>query len=339
MQRPLCAVGSASLLVLGVAACAGSTNLELEMSKMRRDLAAMKKDLQDTQLAVQRLESQVTILSLNNRDEMSSPPPTAVATAPTKEAREAAPPHKATPPVAEAKEPKRERAQTKHAAGDPKQVLPVVRLGGKAEAPPPEDPAWVDPGAQDDGSPPIMIQLGADEAQKGQERIAVDHEVLKHPDPILGKRAESAAKAPSMHTEARAAEATSVEIESEYSAALAKLRAEQKPAEAKTLFEAFRAKHPKSNLADNAMYWSAECDFAMKSYPEAIQGFEKLIKARPRSQKVPDALIRIGESWVALGEKAKAKPVLEKVIDSYPKSDAANRARSTLEAIAREGGS
>jgi tol-pal system protein YbgF len=284
--------------------CASTSGIEEEMSKMRRDLVAMRKELSDTQLAVQRLEGQITLLSVG-RGRVERAPETEVA-------------------AAEAP------AKKKAAAAKSSRVLPVVRLGNKAEVQS-EDEAWIDPGAVDDGSPPLVITLGPDEAHE-KDRITVDHDVLKKPDPVLGKTEKSAEKKVAPN------EATSADIEAEYQAALAKLRGEGKPQEALALFAAFREKHPRSNLADNAAYWSGECHFAMQAHERAIAEFSELVREYPRSSKRADAMVRIGESWLALANPKKAGEAFSQVIDAYPKTDAAGRARARLSTIPAEGG-
>jgi tol-pal system protein YbgF len=311
------------LLALQVLGCASTSGIETEMSKLRRDLAQMKKDLQDTQVAVQKLEGQVTLLSLDRHVEQA--PPTQVASAQpaaTQPTVKSAP--KSSAPASSLRAAKADpRAQAQPQTG---KVLPVVRLSAKAQQAGVHDDTWVDPGELDDGSPPIEIKLRSED-DGARERIAVDHEVLKHPDPVLSKTP------PAKSSAIKPEEATSQQIESEYSQALARLRADNKPEEALSMFETFRTSHPRSNLADNALYWSAECHFQMKAYDRAIAAFEKLVHDRPRSQKVPDALIRSGEAWIALGQSDKAKPILKQVIDSYPKSDAAGRAKTALDGL------
>lgn len=299
--------------------CASTSNLEVEMSRMRRELAQTKKELADTQLAVQRLDSQVTILSLG-REQVDRAPTTRVAGAsarPRDGGGSARPESKVA--GAGGKSAVRRSESTK--GGNP--VLPVVRMTNKAE---PEaagqDESWVEAGALDDGSPPIMIQLKGNE-ESGNERLPVDHDVLKKPDPVLAKKA----RAP--------AESNRADVETEYANALAKLRNDHDPEAALALFEAFRERHPRSPLADNAGYWSAECHYALKAYARAIAGFERLVKERPHSQKQADALLRIAESWNALSEPGKAKPVLEQIISEYPKSEAAARARVALDTLGK----
>lgn len=308
------ALAIAALLAQG--ACASTGALEEEVSKLRRELAAMKTQLDHTELSVQRLEGQVTLLSVS-REPVDRAPTTAVAGAGTGEGARATAKNKSKRDVAA-----RER------------VLPVVRLGGKAEAPV-DDGSWVDPGALDDGSPPLMIEMkGASNSVEDAPKLAVDHTVLSKPDPLLAR-----SSSPKLALgAAQEAPASPAEIEADYGAALAKLRTEDKPNEALALFEAFRLNHPQSGLVDNAQYWIGECHFAAKAYDRAIAAFDVLARDHARSPKVPDGWLRSAEAWRALGDATRANKLLEKIIETYPKSDAAKSARSQLDASSSNGG-
>jgi tol-pal system protein YbgF len=285
------------LAPLATIGCASTAVIEEEMSRMRREMVAMRKELSETQLSLQRLEGQITLLSVG-RPTVQRAPETQVAGAPMS------------------------RQQPKSTT----RVLPVVRLGSKATESTQEDVEWNDPGAQDDGSAPLVIKVDDSHATHEKDRITVDRDVLKKPDPVLGE-AKSDAKS---DAKPKAAEATSAEMESHYQAALTKLRHEGQPAEALGLFRSFREKYPRSNLADNALYWSGECHVAMGSHDKAIAELETLVRDHPKSSKRADALVRIGESWRALGNDAKAGAAFRQVVDAYPKTDAAGRARSHL---------
>jgi tol-pal system protein YbgF len=198
--------------------------------------------------------------------------------------------------------------------------LPVVRLGR------PEDPAASGfNGAQDDGGPPILIKVGPDAAEK----LTVDREVLKRPDPVLGeapKKGEAKKKRPLTKAEATAAK-------TEYESALATLRDQHKPSEARAMFVAFRTKHPDSELDANAAYWLAECSFAEGQHGRAADEFKKLAEDYPASVKVPDALLRAGQSYVELKDFTKASDLLRRVKTTYPGSDVASEADKTLRSI------
>ncbi|MCK6551947.1 tol-pal system protein YbgF [Myxococcota bacterium] len=326
-------LGLVPVLGLTTACAASTTGLEEELSRMRRDLAAMKQELQDTQLSVQRLEGRVTLLSLG-REQVGEPPTTEIA-ASTIAPRDEVPMIELGPEK-KGKSAKRSAEKKVAAREAPPQkarerVLPVVRLTGKAEAEVADDGA-LDTGALDDGSPPIVIKMGPDDGDK----LTVDRDVLKKPDPVLGaKRDGGDAERPA---KIAAREATSAELEAEYGAALSKLRVDGKPAEARAMFEAFVRAHPRSNLADNAAYWIGETHFAEKSHDRALAAFLALQSEHPRSPKIPDALLRMNESYAALGDVAKAEAILKQIIDAYPKSEAAQTARARLASSTTGGG-
>lgn len=185
----------------------------------------------------------------------------------------------------------------------PRPTLPVVRLERPATAPHgrTRDP---DGGAVDDGSPPILIRVGPSDAG---EKLAVDREVLEKPDPVLSSKG---------------ARATEKREKSDYEAALATLREKAQPAEARTLFQAFQARYPRSGYADNVAYWLAECSAAEGQWARAIEELSKLVSERPGAAKVPDALLLTAEAWLKLGKSKEAEDVLRRLIKSHPNSAA-----------------
>jgi len=51
-----------------------------------------------------------------------------------------------------------------------------------------------------------------------------------------------------------------------------------------------------------------------------VTEFRATVSAYPLGNKVPDALLKIGLAYAALGEPAKARAALEQVIQKFPKS-------------------
>lgn len=98
--------------------------------------------------------------------------------------------------------------------------------------------------------------------------------------------------------------------------------------EAGKLFAEFLAKWPKDSLASNSQYWLGESYYAQKKYREAILEFRKVSEKYPESDKTPDALLKIGYSFAALGLKDEARLFLDEVIRTHPKSAAAKLAKS-----------
>ena len=86
---------------------------------------------------------------------------------------------------------------------------------------------------------------------------------------------------------------------------------------------------PTSTLADNAQYWIGECYDAMGNYENALSAFNKVFDY-PKSNKFPDAQVKIGLIYVKLGKTDLAKDEFKAVIDNYPDTNAAGIAASQL---------
>jgi len=94
---------------------------------------------------------------------------------------------------------------------------------------------------------------------------------------------------------------------------------------------AFLKNHPRHEYADNAQYWLGEAYYARKDYPHALVEFRATIETYPRGNKVPDALLKVGYCYLALGQQDKARAVLSQVVNLYPKSEPAALAAKRLE--------
>src|SRR5690606_34317546 len=96
----------------------------------------------------------------------------------------------------------------------------------------------------------------------------------------------------------------------------------------------FLATHPRHDYADNAQYWLGEAYYAQNDYRQALGEFRIVIETYPRGNKVPDALLKVGYCYQALGQTDKARAVLEQVVNLYPKSEPATLAATRLHASA-----
>jgi tol-pal system protein YbgF len=104
-----------------------------------------------------------------------------------------------------------------------------------------------------------------------------------------------------------------------------------KTTEAVAALRAFLKNHARHEYADNAQYWLGEAFYAAKDYQHALLEFRATIETYPRGNKVPDALLKVGYCYSALGQSAKARAVLEQVVNLYPKSEPAALAEKKLE--------
>jgi TolA-binding protein len=82
-------------------------------------------------------------------------------------------------------------------------------------------------------------------------------------------------------------------------------------------------------LVDNCHYWIGESFYGMKRYDEAIKQFETVL-GYTGSGKRPYAQLMIGNSYVALGDKAAAKDAYSKLVSTYPSSALVEKAKGKL---------
>lgn len=98
-------------------------------------------------------------------------------------------------------------------------------------------------------------------------------------------------------------------------------------------FRKFVEDHPNSSLTDNAQYWIGESHYALREFDQAILEFDELRKKYPDGNKAPDAWLKIGLAFAELGNRVDARLILQEVINRYPQSDAAKKAREKIQAL------
>jgi tol-pal system protein YbgF len=98
-------------------------------------------------------------------------------------------------------------------------------------------------------------------------------------------------------------------------------------------FKEFIKKYPKSTLAGNAQYWIGESHYALKEFDLAIIEFDAVRRKYPQGEKVPAALLKQGFAFAELGEKVNARLILQEVVEKYPQSGEAARAKQRLKSL------
>lgn len=89
---------------------------------------------------------------------------------------------------------------------------------------------------------------------------------------------------------------------------------------------------PSNKLAVNAQYWIGECHYSLKNYDKALETFNKIL-AYPPSNKTADAHVKIGMTYMIMGNKGAAREEFNNVISKYPESNAAKIASAKLEVL------
>jgi tol-pal system protein YbgF len=98
-------------------------------------------------------------------------------------------------------------------------------------------------------------------------------------------------------------------------------------------FKDFLKKHPKSKLAVNAQYWIGESHYALREFDQAIIEFDAVRRKYPQGEKVPAALLKQGFAFAELGEKVNARLILQELVEKFPQTGEAAKAKLRLKAL------
>ncbi len=108
--------------------------------------------------------------------------------------------------------------------------------------------------------------------------------------------------------------------------------------ESRAAFDELVSVYPKSDLADNALYWTAETYYTVKDYKKAAELFSSAAEKYPSGNKAPDCLLKAGFSLIELDDIKEAKAAFDSLIKRYPGTDASIKAKKTLEKLSGENG-
>jgi tol-pal system protein YbgF len=87
-------------------------------------------------------------------------------------------------------------------------------------------------------------------------------------------------------------------------------------------FRNFLGKYPTDRLAGDATYWFGESLFQRQRFRDAAEAFLNVSTKFESNAKAPDALLRLGQSLAALGEKEAACASLGEVLRKFPRASA-----------------
>ena len=86
---------------------------------------------------------------------------------------------------------------------------------------------------------------------------------------------------------------------------------------------------PNNDLADNAQYWIGECYYAISNFEKALEAFGKVFDF-PESNKLSDAQLKIGLTYLKLGDTNSAREELKAAVQNYPGTSGAKIAAQEL---------
>ena len=102
---------------------------------------------------------------------------------------------------------------------------------------------------------------------------------------------------------------------------------------ARDQFTKFLDQNPKHELAANAHYWIGETYYSEKNYESAILSYQDVIKNYPGKEKVVAAMLKQALAFNEIKDAKSAKFVLKKLIEGFPKSEEAKKAKVLLKDI------
>ncbi len=106
--------------------------------------------------------------------------------------------------------------------------------------------------------------------------------------------------------------------------------------EARAAFSKFLRSYPSSKLSNNARYWIGESYYSEGAFDKALPLFEEVAIKFPDDNKAPDCLLKAGMSYLEMSNNGKAKDTLERLLRQYPGSEAAEKAKKTLDRMSTE---
>jgi len=133
-------------------------------------------------------------------------------------------------------------------------------------------------------------------------------------------------------TVAQSTPADPVQLQAEYQQAFNLLR-QSLYDQAIRAFQQFLASHPDALFSDNAQYWLAEAHYVKREFPQALAEYNKVVTDYPQSQKVNDALLKIGFTLFEMGELDAASKQLQELIQKQPDTTVARLADERLKRI------
>ena len=98
-----------------------------------------------------------------------------------------------------------------------------------------------------------------------------------------------------------------------------------------TLYEVV-ASFPSEPVREQAQFLIGDIFYTQKDYRGAAAELEGLIKAAPKSVRVPDALLKLGMAQRSLGDETQARRAWQRLVKEHPNSAAAAQARALLRA-------
>ena len=104
----------------------------------------------------------------------------------------------------------------------------------------------------------------------------------------------------------------------------------KKYGEAQAMWAEFVKLNPKDPLVPNALFWQGEAYYQQQDYARAVLAYQEVISKHSKSGKYRPALLKQGIAFHKMGKTQAGDLVLKTLIDKYPDSPEARRAKTFL---------
>jgi len=108
---------------------------------------------------------------------------------------------------------------------------------------------------------------------------------------------------------------------------------QNKPEQARKLLLDFKNNYPHSKLMPNVLYWIGETYYSQEQFAKSILNFKQVMQTFPKHPKAVHALLKIAYAYENLNDKSNALFYLKVLVQDYPNSDVAARARKKIKEI------
>lgn len=95
-------------------------------------------------------------------------------------------------------------------------------------------------------------------------------------------------------------------------------------------FQAFTKAYPNSSYAPNVGFWTGMAHYRQKAFGPAATALQGVANSFPESPKAPDALLNLSSVQLEQGDTRAAHQTLEDLLNRYPASEAAGKAKARL---------
>jgi len=188
-----------------------------------------------------------------------------------------------------------------------------------------ENPAlWDDPAGLDPQATGEVDSLGSSDSSWGHQYRLVGSRLVQ----LTKTKGPSGPDRPPKDSQGR-------NIRARYEDAMALYRRGDIVA-AEAAFGALADGFPKSDYADNALYWKGESAYDQGHYADALAAFTGVVERYGGGNKAPDALLKIGLCYDKLGDTDNARDVLGQLIAAYPEASASDIARIRIAELERQ---